>query len=1216
MIQIPECFPLDSFQYETIGASKQPLKEVTKQHDRSCNIRGGQCALNCEYLCLERRALGAGDAWARWRGRSAAPQIMPSPIFRRLLVGAPLDQNRQPNTTRSGALWKCPLTTSISDCTQVVTDGKRSELNLWILPLVHVSTALSLTGELSVVGGARYSDVRQDRQVIVKGCSCHAMFCLFLFLRMNSFYQLVRYPSNEGLTVPLAVDNDNLLAPHPDEIKDGQWLGVSVRSQGPGRKVVVCAHRYIRKSGESQYGQGLCYTLANDLQILEVSEPCSGLSVQREHEEYGFCQVGTSSSLLSDETLLLGSPGPYTWRGTIFTMDVTDDILERDHSTFMAPVADGASPVEKYSYLGMAVAGAPFFSTKMSFAAGAPRARGSGQVVIFSKRQVTDWSSPDVTILIVNLVLTGEQFGSNYGYEVSSADVNGDGLPDLLVGAPFYFSRDAGGAVYLHLNKDHTISQKHNVKLTGKPESQYGIAIANAGDLNKDGCEDVIIGSPYEGNGVIYVHLGNRKTGLEEKPDQVIASESLPYVMRTFGYSLSGGMDLDANGYPDLLVGAYENSSVALILTRPIIDIKTSIQPTSMILNIDPSKIGCEKDPGSNHTCFHFETCCTIESLVTSMHSNVYTLNYVIEAETFPGGKKFSRVFFGNDPTARRSNVVDRNIELRKDVRDCRQHVVYLKNNTRDIQTPMKFQVTYSLVQSQPSYRTSGPLANIDDYPVLNATATNFFSANFLNDCGLDGVCISDLTVKAELSLPRASTEDTYTLTLGQDEEIKLVVYVDNLGESAYEAQLFIQHDANLHYIAANASDKHVICSSLNKTIVSCMLENPFKKQPNDSKPITFRFDSRVLEDNELSIDFNLWANSTSKEKNPNKPPKQVTALVVKNAELSIKGVARPEQVFYGGEVKGESAMKYFDEIGTRVIHTYYIYNEGPWRVSSVQVSISWPHQVAASTAQGKWLLYLEDPPTVEGEQADQSNGQCFKSDTEINPLKLSTRPGVSEPALENLEMGPLFSSGKVNRDEESHNRTVEKYESASANKVRRKRENEVVKAEAYTDKDGQRKQVVNMNCSKKTAKCIHFECVIYKLGRMQTATITVRARLWNATLVEDYPRVSHVNIASSATIHVSNSVNLHQNRRQDDFTTVETIAYPDLRISESTEVPLWVIILSVILGLLVLILLIIALWKLGFFKRSRPDPTLSGNLEKNNHEGSPFIVHDRNSFR
>ena len=45
----------------------------------------------------------------------------------RLLVGAPLDKNLQPNTSRSGALWKCPLTTRHDDCEQVITDGQRSK---------------------------------------------------------------------------------------------------------------------------------------------------------------------------------------------------------------------------------------------------------------------------------------------------------------------------------------------------------------------------------------------------------------------------------------------------------------------------------------------------------------------------------------------------------------------------------------------------------------------------------------------------------------------------------------------------------------------------------------------------------------------------------------------------------------------------------------------------------------------------------------------------------------------------------------------------------------------------------------------------------------------------------------------------------------------------------------------------------------------------------
>ncbi len=37
---------------------------------------------------------------------------------------------------------------------------------------------------------------------------------------------------------------DPLNPPVSSEIKDGQWLGVEVASQGEGGKVIVCAHRY------------------------------------------------------------------------------------------------------------------------------------------------------------------------------------------------------------------------------------------------------------------------------------------------------------------------------------------------------------------------------------------------------------------------------------------------------------------------------------------------------------------------------------------------------------------------------------------------------------------------------------------------------------------------------------------------------------------------------------------------------------------------------------------------------------------------------------------------------------------------------------------------------------------------------------------------------------------------------------------------------------
>ena len=63
----------------------------------------------------------------------------------------------------------------------------------------------------------------------------------------------------------------------------------------------------------------------------------------------------------------------------------------------------------------------------------------------------------------------------------------------------------------------------------------------------------------------------------------------------TFGYSLSGGLDLDQNEYPDLLVGAYDDSRVFLIRSRPIIGILTRVGPEENLKNIDPNGEGCLK---------------------------------------------------------------------------------------------------------------------------------------------------------------------------------------------------------------------------------------------------------------------------------------------------------------------------------------------------------------------------------------------------------------------------------------------------------------------------------------------------------------------------------------------------------------------------------------------------------------------------------------------
>lgn len=61
--------------------------------------------------------------------------------------------------------------------------------------------------------------------------------------------------------------------------------------------------------------------------------------------------MGTSGALLEDGTMLLGTPGPFTWRGTMFVITVDGEYLSRDKNHYYSPHEKDA-PVEKYSYLG------------------------------------------------------------------------------------------------------------------------------------------------------------------------------------------------------------------------------------------------------------------------------------------------------------------------------------------------------------------------------------------------------------------------------------------------------------------------------------------------------------------------------------------------------------------------------------------------------------------------------------------------------------------------------------------------------------------------------------------------------------------------------------------------------------------------------------------------------------------------------------------------
>jgi len=141
----------------------------------------------------------------------------------------------------------------------------------------------------------------------------------------------------------------------------------------------------------------------------------------------------------------------------------------------------------------------------------------------------------------------------------TAGDVDGDGYSDVIVGAPgFDAGENAEGRVFVYHGSPAGLATTAAwTAERNQPFSGFGESVRTAGDVNLDGYSDVIVGasafdSGQEDEGKAFVYLGS-PAGLQAAAAWTAESDQ---AFANFGYSVGTAGDVNADGCSDVIVGA------------------------------------------------------------------------------------------------------------------------------------------------------------------------------------------------------------------------------------------------------------------------------------------------------------------------------------------------------------------------------------------------------------------------------------------------------------------------------------------------------------------------------------------------------------------------------------------------------------------------------------------------------------------------------------
>ena len=172
----------------------------------------------------------------------------------------------------------------------------------------------------------------------------------------------------------------------------------------------------------------------------------------------------------------------------------------------------------------------------------------------------------DPLLTAIDWIFVSSQSGADVAESVASAgDVNRDGYADVLVGAPDWVgSYDDQGRAWLFLGGPSGLALTPVWDAIGADEDeQFGNQVAGVGDVNNDNYADFAVSSPYWESGGRPWGKVTLYAGSASGTPTVLRTWTGGADWRQFGERIAGAGDVNGDGYSDVAVTAYGDDTVA-----------------------------------------------------------------------------------------------------------------------------------------------------------------------------------------------------------------------------------------------------------------------------------------------------------------------------------------------------------------------------------------------------------------------------------------------------------------------------------------------------------------------------------------------------------------------------------------------------------------------------------------------------------------------------